>query len=130
GARAEGRVRRRNRGQAPNSPEDVADAIPSLNSEPVPDSLYSGSAQVLPEERDGALPGELRGRLVVARGGVVVEAVLRSRIDERFVFRAIRFQRGFVTGPHGVDALVVLGVVDEEQRLDLRHRGRVGRGSV
>ena len=42
-------------------------------------------SQVLAEELDRALPGQLRGRLVVARRGVVVEAVLGARVDERLV---------------------------------------------
>src|SRR5690349_7323611 len=46
----------------------------------VPGSLLDSSAQVLLEEVHGALPGQVRRRLVVARGGVVVEAVLRARI--------------------------------------------------
>src|SRR4029077_9499613 len=42
-------------------------------------------ADVLVEEVHRARPGELGGRLVVARGRVVVEPVLGARIDVRLV---------------------------------------------
>src|SRR5256885_8164476 len=40
------------------------------------------------EERNRAVPGELRLRLVIPRRRVVVEAVLRARIDVHFVAHA------------------------------------------
>src|SRR5262249_34694194 len=46
-------------------------------------------AQVRLEEVHGALPGEGRRRLVVARGGVVVEPVLRARILEHLVLHLV-----------------------------------------
>ena len=51
------------------------------------------ASQVLVEERQRARPRELRGRLVVARRRVVVEAVVASRVDERLVLHAVRLQR-------------------------------------
>ena len=67
------------------------------------------------------VPRELGGSLVVARRGVVVEAVLRARVDVHRVLDLVRLERRLVGRPAGVDALVVLGVVDEQRRLDLRH---------
>ena len=63
------------------------------------------------EERDGARPRELGGGLVIARCRVVVEAVLRARVEKGLVSHVVRLQRGLVGGPALVDALVVLGVV-------------------
>ena len=45
-------------------------------------ALRDSAPQVLVEEVDRPLPGKLRGRLVVARRRVVVEAVLGAGIDE------------------------------------------------
>src|SRR5262249_32767921 len=55
--------------------------------------LISGAAQVLLEEIHGALPGEARGGLVVARGGVVVEPVLGAWIGEHLVLHVVGLQR-------------------------------------
>src|SRR5258705_4203600 len=52
------------------------------------------SPQVRLEEVHGALPGQGRGRLVVARRGVVVEPVLRARIREHLVLDVVRLERG------------------------------------
>src|SRR5690606_8677960 len=43
-------------------------------------SARGGAAEGFLEQVDGAFPRELRRRLVVARRGVVVEAVLRARV--------------------------------------------------
>ena len=51
------------------------------------------AAQVFLEEVHGPLPGEGRGCLVIARGGVVVEAVLRARVGEHFVAHVIGVER-------------------------------------
>src|SRR5476649_1217454 len=53
------------------------------------------AAEVLLEEVHGALPGQGRRGFVVARGGVVVESVLRPRIDEQLEFDVVGFERGF-----------------------------------
>src|SRR5262245_32951780 len=67
----------------------------------------ASGTQVLVEEVDRALPGELRRRLIVAGCRVVVEAVLGLGIDVRFVLHLVRLERGFVRGPSRVDPLVV-----------------------
>src|SRR4051812_44498364 len=77
--------------------------------------------EVLLEEGQRALPGQRGGGLVVARGGVVVEPVLGARVLEHLVLHVVRLERGLVAGGAGVDAVVVLGVVDEQRRLDLGH---------
>src|SRR3989454_2284142 len=77
------------------------------------------AAQVLLEEVRGALPGEGRRGLVVARSGVVVEAVLRARIGEHLVSHVVGLEGGLERRDAGVDALVVLRVVDEKRRLEL-----------
>src|SRR5213595_93434 len=71
------------------------------------------AAQVFLEEVHGPLPGEGRGCLVIARGGVVVEAVLRARVGEHFVAHVIGVERRLEGRYAGVDAIVILGVVDE-----------------
>src|SRR5262249_52319150 len=75
-------------------------------------------AELAVEEGDRPLPRELGRGGVVARGRVVVEAVLRARIDERLVVDVRRLQRLLVGRPRGVDALVVLGEVQQQRRLD------------
>ena len=65
------------------------------------------TSSVLVEVVERPLPGEL-GRLgVEARRRVVVEAVLRPRIDERLVRNTVRLQRRLVRRPAGVDPLIV-----------------------
>src|SRR5262245_11784279 len=89
-----------------------------------------GLNQILLEKRDGAVPGELGRGFVVARGGVVVEAVLGAGVGVDLVLHAGGLH-GLLHGRvHGVDALVVLGELDEERGLDLRHRGGLGGGAV
>src|SRR4029077_19399746 len=88
------------------------------------------SGQVCLEEGDGALPRQLGGWLVVARRRVVVEAVLGARVDVHLIRHPGGRQRGLERGPHLVDPLVGLGVVDQERRLDPRSAGGVGRRPV
>src|SRR5215467_11319405 len=80
-------------------------------------------AEVLVQKVDGPLPGERSGRLVVARRGVVVEAVLRARVAIHRVRYAVGFERRLVGGPAGVHALVAVRVLDEKRRLDARGVG-------
>src|SRR5262245_23987658 len=88
------------------------------------------SGELLLEERDRPLPGELRRGLVVAGRRVVVKAVLCARIEIGLVRQAGGLQGGFESRPHGVDPLVVLRVVHQERHLDLRHAGGLGGGAV
>jgi hypothetical protein len=60
------------------------------------------SAQVLVEEIDGALPGQLCGSLVIARRGIVVEAVMSARIGIGGVIDMIGLQGGFKGRATGV----------------------------
>src|SRR5688572_15897411 len=66
-----------------------------------PGATYYASlrTQMFIEELDGALPGELRGLLVVARRRVVVEAVLRAGVHVHCVRHARRFERRFELRP-------------------------------
>src|SRR6185503_13512387 len=84
----------------------------------------SCSCQVLPEEGDGALPRQLRRRLVVARRGVVVEAVLRAAILVDLVAHARFLQLLLVRRIGVVDARVALSQMREDRRLDLRRLAR------
>src|SRR5690348_18175011 len=58
-------------------------------------------AQVFVEVGDGAVPRELRCLSIEAIGGVVVEAVLRPRIDVSLFAHARGLQRRFVCRPCG-----------------------------
>jgi hypothetical protein len=75
---------------------------------------------VLVEELERSLPRELRGRFVVARRRVVVEAVLRALVHEHLVLLVVRLQRRLVRRDAAFDALIVAGVVQHQRRLDLR----------
>src|SRR5438046_3611411 len=86
--------------------------------------------QVLVEELERPLPGELGGGLVISRCRVVVEAVLRTRILVHRVRDVAGLERSLVSGPAGVDALVVLRVVNEQGRLALHGIRDGGRGAV
>ena len=81
---------------------------------------------MLGEEVQGARPGELGAGLVVATGGVVVEAVVDLGIDECLVVDVIGLQRALVIRPSGVDALIELGEVQHQGRLDLLDVGARG----
>src|SRR5690606_32733818 len=70
-------------------------------------------AQMLLEERQRTLPGQLRRPFVIARGGVVVEAVVGARVEVSLVGLAVRLQSGLVGRPAGVHAAVVLGVLQQ-----------------
>src|SRR3982751_2308468 len=72
----------------------------------LPVQVSLSGLQVFLEEGDRARPGELRCGLVVARGGVVVEAVVHVGIDEGLVPHIVRLQRGLVRGPARIDPLV------------------------
>src|SRR5689334_8534100 len=69
--------------------------------------------EVLREEIERALPRELRRRLVVARRRVVVEAVLRIRIDVGMVLHVMRGEHLLEGGPRVGDAVVLRGVMQE-----------------
>ena len=86
-----------------------------------PQPPLPGSGEVAPEPRDGALPGQRRRGLVVARRGVVVEAVVRARVDVRLVDGARGLQRSLVGRPGGVDVGVGLGEVQLQRGLDAGH---------
>src|SRR5262245_56329474 len=76
-------------------------------------------AQVLGEERKRAAPGEIGRRLVVARAaGVVVEGVLRARIDVLGVLLVVGLERGLEVRDALVDVVVVLGILHQQRRLD------------
>src|SRR5256885_3988289 len=72
----------------------------------------SPSGEVLLEEGDRPVPGQLGRRLVVTRRRVVVKAMLGAGIHVHLVFRAVRLQRRLIRGPQRVDALVALRVLD------------------
>src|SRR6266481_8886602 len=76
------------------------------------------AAQMSIKKTDGALPRQLCRRLIVARGGIVVETVLHTRVDECLIINAGSFQRGLIFRPSTGDALVLLGVVQQQRRLD------------
>src|SRR6202000_861262 len=93
---------------------------------PTPLRKNDSAFEVLVEKVDRALPGQLGGGFVVARRGIVVEAVLRAGINVYLVFHVRGFQGFFVVGPGRGDALVFFRVVQHQWRLDLR--GVFGRG--
>src|SRR5262245_21446416 len=72
----------------------------------LPDSPRE-SAQVLVEELQRPVPGELRRRLVVARRRVVVEAVLRPLVDEQLIGLVVRLERGLIGRNARADAGVL-----------------------
>ena len=76
---------------------------------------------MLVEERDRALPRQGGRGHVEARGRVVVEPVLRTRIGELLIARPVRLERRLVGRPSRVDAVVVLGVMNQQRRRDLGH---------
>src|ERR1035437_7651101 len=80
--------------------------------------LGASGAQFFVEEAERAWPGQFRGRGVVARGRVVVEAVLDVRIDVRLIAYAGGLEGGFVGGPARIDALVVTSIVDQQRGFD------------
>src|SRR5215471_19222487 len=82
------------------------------------DERVGRSGEVLPQEVDRPLPGQPGRGLVVARRGVVVEAVLRAGIGEDLVAHVVGLERRLEGRDPGVDPVVVLGVVDEKRRLD------------
>src|SRR5262244_4378546 len=92
--------------------------------------LWSGSDEVLLQEVDRPLPSQLGRGLVVARSGVVVEAVLRPRIGEHLVPDVVGLERGLVRCDASVDPLVVLGVVNEQRRLDVSDVLSLGLGAI
>ena len=62
-------------------------------------NICGSGHQVALEERERALPGQLGGGRVVARRGVVVEAVLRAGVQVHLVPDVRRLQRRFVRRP-------------------------------
>src|SRR5688572_9160290 len=77
-------------------------------------------SNVLLEERDRPLPRQLGRLRVVARRGVVVEAVLRPRIEVALVPDVVRLERLLERRPARVDARIRLGRLDHQRSLDLR----------
>src|SRR6266581_2256824 len=76
------------------------------------------SAEILREERERAAPGEVGRALVVARAaGVVVEGVLRARIDVLGVLLVVGLERGLEVRDALVDVVVVLCVLQKQRRL-------------
>src|SRR5262249_29394304 len=93
-------------------------------------AAFSGSGEVRLEEGDGTIPGELGCGFLIARGRVVVEAVLGPRIHVHLVADAARLEGGLESRPHRIDPLVALRVLDEERRLDLGDAGGLRSGAV
>src|ERR1700741_1095387 len=83
-------------------------------------------SQVLLEEGNRAIPGELRRRLVETRRRFFVEAMLRARVRLDLVAHAGLLQLLLVGRIRLVDARILLGQVNEQRRLDLRHCGSLG----
>ncbi len=81
-------------------------------------------AQFLLEERDGAAPGQLRRRFVVAVAGVVIEGVIDVRIHVDREALAVGLERRLVGRDAGIDALIEPRIVQEQRRLDRRHLAR------
>src|SRR5579883_1112538 len=73
--------------------------------------------QVFIEEVDGPLPRQLGGGFVVARRGVVVEAVIGALVDIRGVGDVVGFQRLFISRPAAGDPLVERGVLSSSGAL-------------
>src|SRR5262245_13863902 len=82
-------------------------------------AVTRASAQIFVEPVEGALPGELGGRFVVARRGVVVKAVLRAGIDVAFMRHMTGGERLVERRPSRRDAFVLLAVLRQQRRLDL-----------
>jgi len=68
----------------PEPPDSAAGVAPAA--EPVHGASHIASPQVLVEEIDGALPGQLGRRFVVARRRVVVKSVVRPLVEVRGVW--------------------------------------------
>ena len=82
------------------------------------------------EPADGAIPGQIGHFLVIARGRIIVEAVIGAIIDMRFEGLAVGFQRGFVIGPARIDALVESALVKQQGGLNSCYVIRLGLASV
>src|SRR3954463_9766108 len=78
-------------------------------------------AKVLREKCERTAPGEIGRGLVVARAaGVVVEGVLRARIDVLGVLLVVRLERSLEVCDALVDVVVVLSVLQKQRSLDGR----------
>src|SRR5262249_30384611 len=95
------------------------------------------NAEILLEERERTAPGEVGGRLVVARAaGVVVEGMLGAWVDVLGVLLVVGLERGLERIDALVDVVVVLGILQQQRRLDRRNlvggrrRGVVGAPGV
>jgi hypothetical protein len=82
------------------------------------------------EPADGAIPGQIGHFLVIARGRIIVKAVIGPIIDMRSEGLAVGFQRGFVIGPARIDALVEGALVKQQGSLNSWHVIRLGLASV
>src|SRR5215470_5475236 len=70
------------------------------------------STEILREERERATPGQIGCGLVVARAAsVVVEGVLRARIDVLGVLLVVGLEGGLEVCDALVDVVVVLGIL-------------------
>src|SRR5690349_14096438 len=69
------------------------------------------SRQILAEVRQRAIPGKVRGLLVVARRGIVVEAVLRAFVGEGLIRNTSNLQRRLKRRARRVDAFIRAGIL-------------------
>src|SRR5437870_7484861 len=79
------------------------------------------SSQVFVEPIQRAPPGQLGSRFVVARRGVVVEAVIGLGIDVALVRNVGCLQRRVVRRPRFGETRIELAMVNQNRRLDLRN---------
>ncbi len=86
-----------------------------------PVTFLAVSFDALPKKATVRLLCQLRGLFVVARRGVVVEAVVGARVEVDLVFLAVGLREPPRMRPAGVDALVELPVVNLQRRLDPRY---------
>src|SRR5215213_9536136 len=78
-------------------------------------------AQVFLEMRNGTRPRVLRRLSIEAIGRVVVEAVLRARVNVAFVANVSRLERRFVCRPAVDETLVLAAVQNQHRGLDVLH---------
>src|ERR1041384_8295115 len=74
---------------------------------------HGSGAQVLIEEIEGSLPGQLGGSLVVPRRGVVVEAVVRAFVYVPGVVDLGSLESLFIGGPVPGDSRVERGILEQ-----------------
>src|SRR3954462_3939759 len=101
--------------QAPSQDASVTGAVWARNrrrvtirSSALRGAGWSGRPERFFEQAERALPGELGGAVVVTGGRVVGEAVLRAGVLVDLELDLGRREGGFIGGPRGVDALVLI----------------------